>query len=69
MTDTIIVIVIIANDSLLHAKLIKVQNALRHRTFLSSRVGRIQSVVGVGYPAPHLFVLKNVVSVLRLKAV
>jgi hypothetical protein len=46
----IIVIVIIASDSLLHAKLIKVENALRHRTFLSSRVGRIQSVVDT----PHL---------------
>jgi hypothetical protein len=49
MTDIIIiiVIVIIANDSLLHAKLIKVEHALRHHTFLSSswansvcRVGR-----------------------------
>ena len=72
MTDIIIivvVIVIIANGSLLHAKLIKVENVLRHRTFLFSRVGRIQSVLGVRHPAPHLFVLKNVVSVLRLKAV
>jgi hypothetical protein len=50
MTDIIIiivvVIVIIANGSLLHAKLMKVEHALRHLTFLSSRVGRIQSVVG-----------------------
>jgi len=72
MTDIIIIIIVIvifANGSLLHAKLIKVEHALQHLTFLSSRVGRIQSVVGVGHPAPHLFVLKNVVSVLRLKAV
>jgi len=65
----VVIIVIIANDSLLHTKLIKVENALRHRTVLYSRVRRIQPVVGIGHSAPHFFALKNAVSVLLLKAV